>query len=103
MTLQHYESKLKAIDPRFSIKRAGWGLVGIYHDGKYILRIASREITISDVVRRETATLKDHEVGLNPLGSYKWERLLERGRYQTALHLYGRKLIKHSDIPKLTY
>lgn len=103
MTLTTYEQKLKAIDPRFSIKRVAAGFVGIHHNGKYICRISSREITLKDVVRREEAKMTDYERGLNPLGTYKWERLLERGRLATAQHLYGARLIKHSDIPKLTY
>ena len=103
MTLTTYEQKLKAIDPAFSIKRIGSGLVAIHHNGKFACRISSREITLNDVVGREEAKMKTLEVGLNPMGSYKWNRLLERGRLNTANLLYTAKLIKHTDIPKLTY
>lgn len=103
MTLTTYEQKLKAVDPLFHLKRTGRGLTAIWHGNNYICRTSSREITINDVVNREEAKMKDLEKGFNPLGVYSWNRLLERGRSNTARMLYDKKLIKHSDISKLTY
>lgn len=102
MTLRDYEVKLKQANPNLRIKRAGWGAMGLYHKNEYVCRIADCEITPYTVLKKETGQDVNREKGLNSLGSYTWQRIVQRGRRDIATILYQRKLISHLDKAKLS-
>lgn len=102
MTLSEYERRLKAVNPKLHIKRVASGKGGIHLGSQFICRIDTGELTLYNQWKWDEGESQQMATQLNPTGWHKYQRLLKRGRAETARILYTRRVIRMPDIAKLT-
>lgn len=103
MTLNELEQVLKACNPRLHIKRTASGRAGVHEGNRFICRVDQGEISPYNHFRWEEGENQQMATALNPKGWHKYHRLLKRGRAELARILYTQRVIKLSDIAKVTW
>lgn len=102
MTLNDYEKRLKAANPKLRIKRYGTSLAGIHEGNKFICRIPQGEILEHNVYEVREGESDQYKTELNPLGWYKYNHMTRRGRSETARILYTQHVISYPAISLLS-
>lgn len=102
MTIREFERRLKLCNPKLHIKTYGASKAGVHNGNKYVCRVGPGEIMPYNQFVIEYGQADQFVTDLNPKGYYKFKRLIERGRAETARVLYTQRLISLSDISKLS-
>ena len=102
MTLNEYEKRLKAANPRLHIKRYGTSMAGIHNGNKFVCRIPQGEILEHNVFEVREGQSDQYKTQFNPLGWYKYKYMTRRGRSETARILYTQGLISYPYLPTLS-
>lgn len=102
MTLREFEQRLQQCNPRLHIKTYGESKAGIHLGTRYICRVGPGEIMPHNQFYMEIGQNDAYISDFNPKGYYKFRRLVERGRAETARILYTQRLISFADVSKLS-
>jgi hypothetical protein len=102
MKISEYERILQSANPRLRIKRYGTGKAGVHLGNEYVCRVPQGEITAYTVTRPEIGHASQFVSQGNPTGRYIFPRILRRGRNGVAKILLHKRLIKHSDLARLS-
>lgn len=102
MILSQYEAILQTANPALRIKRYGTGKAGVHFGNQFICRVPQGEITAYTVTKPEVGHANQFVTPQNPRGSYLYQRIMRRGRNGVAKMLMQKKLIKHSDLARLS-
>lgn len=107
MILSDFERRLKAVNPKLSIKKYGSSLAGIHYGNDFVCRIPQGEILEHNVFDIRTGNADQYTTDWNPTGIYKYKYMTKRGRREAVQIVYtegtkrGHKIIAYSDIAKL--
>lgn len=102
MTLNEYERILQTANPALRIKRYGSSLAGVHVGNRFVCRVPQGDITAYTVTKPEIGYSADRITPKNPRGAYVFQLILRRGRNGVAKILLGKRLIKHSDLARLS-
>lgn len=102
MTLQQFEKRLQAVNPRLRIKQYGTSMAGVYLDNEYVLRLPVGEQNPYNTTLSVVDKASQYVTKLNPEGLYVWQKMVARGRNEVALMLHIKHLIKFDDMAKLS-
>ena len=98
MTLRDFERRLQSCNDQLHIKTYGASKAGVFKGNKYICRIGPGEIMPYNQFTYEYGENGQYASDLNPKGKYKYKRLIERGRAETARVLYTQRHLTLADI-----
>ena len=102
MTLNEFQARLQAVNPRLRIKRYGNAKAGVHLGNQYICRVPQGEITAYSVIQPSIGYATDKITASNPRGAYRYDLIQRRGRHAVARLLQGKGLIAHADIAPLS-